>query len=82
MLAALLIEQEEELFWNKNKQKRCNSWQQVLVLPSTWSAIATTNACWRILATAATLSLGATATMLMSGSRRREEQDTSRRVEA
>ena len=82
MLAALLIEQEEELFWNKNNPKRRNSWQQVLVLPSSWSAIATTNACWRILATAATLSLGATATMLMSsGSRRREEQDTSNRFE-
>jgi hypothetical protein len=86
MLAALLIEQEEELFWNKNKnkkkKKRCSSWQQVLVLPSTWSTMATTSACWRILATAATLSLGATATLLMSGSRRRAEQETSRRVEA
>jgi hypothetical protein len=80
MLAALLIEQEEELFWNKNNSKRRNSWQQVLVLPSIFIAAATTNACWRILATAATLSLGVTATMLVSGSRRREEQDTSNRV--
>jgi hypothetical protein len=86
MLAAILIQQEEELFWNENNQKRSNSWQQVLVLPSrSWSTImlgsvVTTSACWRILATAAALSLGATATLLMSGSRRREEQDTSNRV--
>lgn len=81
MLAALLIEQEEELFWNKNHPKRRNSLAQVLVLPIVWGNAVTMNACWRILATAATLSLGATATLLMSGSRRREEQDTSNRVE-
>jgi hypothetical protein len=85
MFAALLIQQEEELFWNENNHKRSsNSWQQSLALPSIWSTIrlgnmVTTSACWRILATAATLSLGATATLLISGSRRREEQNTSNR---
>jgi hypothetical protein len=85
MLAALWIEQEEELFRNQQKhhQQRRSSWQKVLVLPvMCWGNVVTTSACWRILATAATLSLGATATLLLSGSsRRREEPDTANRVE-